>query len=51
MIVERLLEINDLHFSFLTYGGEVKAVRGISFQVKQGEKVALVFNGQNITEK
>ncbi|MCG8513016.1 MAG: ABC transporter ATP-binding protein [Halanaerobiales bacterium] len=42
MIVERLLEINDLHFSFLTYGGEVKAVRGISFQVKQGEKVALV---------
>ncbi|NLW23458.1 MAG: ABC transporter ATP-binding protein [Tissierellia bacterium] len=38
----RLLEINDLHFSFKTYGGTVKAVRGVTFHVDEGEIVGIV---------
>lgn len=40
--MEDLLEVRDLHVSFGTYGGEVKAVRGVSFDVKKGECVAIV---------
>lgn len=40
--MENLLEVRDLHVSFDTYGGEVKAVRGVSFDVKKGECVAIV---------
>jgi oligopeptide transport system ATP-binding protein len=40
--VENLLEVRDLHVSFDTYGGAVKAVRGVSFDVKKGECVAIV---------
>ncbi len=39
---EILLDINNLTFSFHTYGGVVKAVRGVSFQVKKGEIVGIV---------
>lgn len=39
---ERILEVNDLHVSFHTYAGEVKAVRGVNFYVKRGEAVAIV---------
>ncbi len=35
--MEEVLTVKDLHVSFSTYGGEVQAVRGVSFQVKQGE--------------
>lgn len=38
----KLLEVNDLHVSFNTYAGEVKAVRGIDFAVGKGESVAIV---------
>lgn len=34
---ENILEIKDLHMSFFTSAGEVKAVNGISFDVKKGE--------------
>lgn len=32
-----ILEIRDLHTSFITYNGEVKAVRGVDFDLKKGE--------------
>lgn len=37
-----LLEVNDLAVEFATYGGSVKAVRGVSFAVKAGETLAIV---------
>ncbi|UFT98921.1 ABC transporter ATP-binding protein [Radiobacillus kanasensis] len=40
--MENLLEVKDLHVSFSTYGGEVKAVRGVSFELKKGETLAIV---------
>lgn len=32
----RVLDINDLHVSFDTYAGEVKAVRGVTLHVDEG---------------
>lgn len=40
--MDKLLEVNDLHVSFNTYAGEVKAVRGIQFDIEKGESVAIV---------
>ncbi|MFB0832427.1 ABC transporter ATP-binding protein [Brevibacillus laterosporus] len=40
--MERILEVKDLHVSFHTYAGEVKAVRGVNFHVNKGEAVAIV---------
>ncbi len=40
--MSRLLEIGDLHVSFGRGAGEVRAVRGVSFHVDEGESVALV---------
>ena len=34
---EYILEVNDLHTSFTTDSGEVKAVNGVSFNLKPGE--------------
>ncbi|MBW4827601.1 MAG: ABC transporter ATP-binding protein [Clostridiaceae bacterium] len=37
-----LLEVKDLHVSFDTYAGEVKAVRGVNFHINRGETLAIV---------
>ncbi|EYE87822.1 peptide ABC transporter ATP-binding protein [Fervidicella metallireducens AeB] len=40
--MEKLLKVQDLHTSFFTYAGEVKAVRGISFDLDRGEAIGIV---------
>ncbi len=37
-----LLEVNDLHVEFDTYGGIVRAVRGVSLSVEAGKTLAIV---------
>lgn len=39
---KKVLEVKDLHVTFTTYGGEVKAVRGVSFDLFKGETLAIV---------
>ncbi|MCB1646429.1 MAG: ATP-binding cassette domain-containing protein, partial [Pseudomonadales bacterium] len=41
-MTEKILEVRDLNVEFATYGGTVKAVRGVSFDVMQGETLAIV---------
>jgi oligopeptide/dipeptide ABC transporter ATP-binding protein len=41
-MVDKILEVNDLHVEFATYGGIVQAVRGVSFDVNRGETLAIV---------
>ena len=33
---EKILEVENLHVSFHTYAGEVKAVRGVDFELNTG---------------
>ena len=39
---EKLLELKNVVYSFHTYGGEVKAVRDVSFEVRKGEILGIV---------
>ena len=41
-MANRVLDIDDLHVSFDTYAGEVKAVRGVTLHVDEGEVLAIV---------
>ena len=40
--MEKLLEVTDLHTSFFTPAGEVKAVNGISFSLEKGKVLGIV---------
>ena len=39
---QKLLEVKDLHVSFFTPAGEVKAVGGISYDLNYGEVMGVV---------
>ena len=46
---ENILELKNVVYSFHTYGGEVKAVRDVSYEVRQGEILGIV--GESGCEK
>lgn len=39
---EEVLTVENLHVSFKTFGGEVQALRGVSFKLYKGETLAIV---------
>ncbi|PLS16188.1 peptide ABC transporter ATP-binding protein [Bacillus sp. M6-12] len=40
--MEKVLQVKNLHVRFKTYGGEVQAVRGVTFDLHKGETLAIV---------
>lgn len=49
-----IIEVKDLELSFHTFAGEVKAIRGVNFELKKGETLAIVGesgSGKSVTTK
>jgi len=52
--MEKILEVKDLQLSFHTFAGEVKAIRGVNFDLLKGETLAIVGesgSGKSVTTK
>ena len=52
--MEKILEVKDLELSFHTFAGEVKAIRGVNFDLLKGETLAIVGesgSGKSVTTK
>ncbi|MBG9736365.1 ABC transporter ATP-binding protein [Paenibacillus alvei] len=51
---DMILQVNDLHISFNTFAGKVQAVRGVDFELRKGETLAIVGesgSGKSVTNK
>ncbi|WP_338753565.1 ABC transporter ATP-binding protein [Bacillus sp. FJAT-52991] len=52
--MDKVLDVKNLHVSFDTHAGEVKAVRGVDFHLMKGETLAIVGesgSGKSVTTK